>query len=249
MDHATFSALAHAGMRYCNPLSVATMEAALESLDLPRGARALDVGCGKGEWLIRLAERYGAHGVGLDLSAPLLDEGRDEAAERLPGVHGGAVELREASARELPADDRFDVVSCIGASHIYDGLEGALRALAPRVASGGWLLLGEGYWKRDPDDAYLARLGAQRDELRAHAAIVDAGEAAGLVPYYAWTTTRREFDDYEWSYVRNAEQWAAAHRDHPDHDDVRRRARAIRDHALRGGRDFMGFGLYLFRQP
>lgn len=249
MDHAAFSAIAHTGMRYCNPLSVATMEAALESLDLPRGARALDVGCGKGEWLIRLAERYGAHGAGIDLAASFLAEGRDEAVQRLPGPHGGAVEFREGSARELDERERYDVVSCFGASHIFDGLDGTLRALAPLVRPGGWLLIGEGYWKRDPDDAYLARLGASRDELRSHAATVAAGEAAGLVPSYAWTTTRREFDDYEWTYVRNAEEWAAAHRDHPDHDDVRRRARVIRDHALLGGREFMGFGLYLFRQP
>jgi len=37
-------------------------------LDLPRGARALDIACGKGELLVRLAERHATRGVGVDLS-------------------------------------------------------------------------------------------------------------------------------------------------------------------------------------
>jgi cyclopropane fatty-acyl-phospholipid synthase-like methyltransferase len=40
----------------------------VERLELPAGARVLDVGCGRGELLARIAARWGAECVGVDLS-------------------------------------------------------------------------------------------------------------------------------------------------------------------------------------
>jgi cyclopropane fatty-acyl-phospholipid synthase-like methyltransferase len=37
-------------------------------LRLDRGVRVLDIACGKGEFLVRLAELFGIVGVGVDIS-------------------------------------------------------------------------------------------------------------------------------------------------------------------------------------
>jgi cyclopropane fatty-acyl-phospholipid synthase-like methyltransferase len=59
VDRATISAVTHAGVPYANPLSPAALDAAVEALELPDGAVALDVGCGDGRLLERIAARHG----------------------------------------------------------------------------------------------------------------------------------------------------------------------------------------------
>ena len=61
----------------------------LAKLDLPRGAKALDVGCGWGDTAIELARMVGPSGsvLGIDCCDPFLDKGRADAkAEGLTNV-------------------------------------------------------------------------------------------------------------------------------------------------------------------
>jgi cyclopropane fatty-acyl-phospholipid synthase-like methyltransferase len=50
-------AITHADLPIMNPLSQTTLDRAIERMALPPGARVLDIACGKGELLIRLARR------------------------------------------------------------------------------------------------------------------------------------------------------------------------------------------------
>ena len=63
------------------------------------------------------------------------------------------------------------------------------------------MLFGDGYWRREPGEEYLAALGATADELPDLAGTIAAGEELGLTPLYAVTTSVEEFDRYEWSLV------------------------------------------------
>ena len=136
----------------------------------------------------------------------------------------------------------------IGSSHALGGdYAHALRELAALARPGGQVLVGEGYWRRPPGDAYLAALGASADELTDYAGLVRAGEQAGLVPWYATVATEEEWDRYEWTLIANGERYAAAH---PDAREVAAWARAARERYLApGGRDTLGFGLFLFARP
>ena len=57
------------------------MERVMDVIAPPPEARVLDVGCGKGEFLIRMVERLGARAVGIDPS-PVLAMARENATER-----------------------------------------------------------------------------------------------------------------------------------------------------------------------
>jgi tRNA (cmo5U34)-methyltransferase len=79
---------------------------------LPRGGRLLDLGCGSGRLLTRLARgRPDARLVGLDLSEPMLETGR-QLCER-EGV-SDRVDLRRGDITTFDGDltEAFDVVSC-----------------------------------------------------------------------------------------------------------------------------------------
>jgi SAM-dependent methyltransferase len=84
---------------------------------LPEGGTLLDLGCGSGRLLARLAHgRPDARIIGLDLSEPMLETGR-----RLLESEGLAdrVELRRGDITTFDADlpDGLDVVSCNFALH------------------------------------------------------------------------------------------------------------------------------------
>jgi hypothetical protein len=82
-----------------------------------------------------------------------------------------------------------------------------------------------------------------------HAENIAAGEAAGLVTYYAATSPQEDWDDFTWRMTASTEHWLAAHPDDPDAAAVRQRSALLRAIYLAQGRDTLGFGLYLFRAP
>jgi arsenite methyltransferase len=105
----------------------------------------LDVGCGRGLYLIGAARRVpGGRAVGIDVwnTADLSGNAMD-ATRRNAEVEGVAdrVELKTADAREMPfADGTFDVIlSSMALHNIYDaaGREKAIREIARVLKPGG----------------------------------------------------------------------------------------------------------------
>jgi SAM-dependent methyltransferase len=99
----------------------------LRMLRLPRHARVLEVGCGRGVALPVLAERLEPVDlVGVDVDARLIEHARERIARRrvAASVHVGDV-------RDLPfASGRFDVVIDFGTCyHVSGGVTGKLAAL------------------------------------------------------------------------------------------------------------------------
>lgn len=82
-----------------------------ERLDVPRGARLLDLACGAGQLTLPAASR-GIDVTGLDLAANLVEQARVRAA-----AAGFDIQIDQGDCESLPYDDAsFDVVmSLIGA--------------------------------------------------------------------------------------------------------------------------------------
>jgi cyclopropane fatty-acyl-phospholipid synthase-like methyltransferase len=241
-----FSAIAHAEHVFANPLGEGKVDRVLGYLDLAPSDRVLDVGCGKGEFLLRLIERYGVFGVGVDPSPWVIDEAHRRAAGR---VEPSRLTLHRASIAEVPVEPgSFAAALSIGSSHAYGDYRQTVPALAAAVRPGGHVLLGEGYWKRTPDPAYLEFLSASPDELTDHAGNIAAGLEVGLTYLYAAVSSEDDWDHYEGLYVRSMERWLAAHPEDPDHDVFREAIHQWRDGYLRWGRDTLGFAIYLFRK-
>ena len=67
----------------CNPTSGEKLDYLVEQLRLPAEARVIDIACGKGEFLIRLAEAYEVSCLGIDLSPLFIAEASDRAPSAL----------------------------------------------------------------------------------------------------------------------------------------------------------------------
>ena len=195
-----------------NPISETKMSKYIESLALKPLQQVLDIGCGCGELLIRLVERYQVQGVGIDNSSDHIAEAINRANARDVQSH---LRFKPKDAKSLSsANESFDVVICIGSSHAFGAgsgaYENAICKILPMVVPGGSLLIGEGYLKQPAPPDYRALLGDSIPDTMTHAANIASGVAAGLIAWSAWTSTVDEWDDFEWNYQQAIERAAQA---------------------------------------
>lgn len=207
----------------------------------------LDIGCGWGELLLRLAAAVpGAVATGVDADGELLARGRANAAAR-----GLAGRVSFVEGRGEAWDGSADLVVCVGASHVFGDWAGALRELHRLVAPGGRLLFGEGFWERVPTDAQLGRMwpGTGVEEMPVLPELVDAGVAAGFRPLRVEAVEQSEWDDFESGFLADRELWLMDNADAPEAAGVREAADAHRGWWLRGHRGLLGFAYVTFGRP
>lgn len=247
MDRTRYSTIAHHHHLFCSPLFPATVDHMIELMNLPPGARVLDVGCGKAEMLIRTIERTRGTGVGIDPNDGFLAEATARAAGRIPA---GSLTLHCARFEDVALEPgSFDAVMCVGSTHAIGNYSLALAPLAKLARSGGIVVAGEGYWRQDPAPGYLELLGGTEDEYTTHAGNVAIGVSLGLIERFAIESSVAEWDEYEGLYASTVERFAAEHPDDPDHDAMLARIRPWREGFLTWGRDTLGFGVYGFEKP
>ncbi|MGE0542090.1 MAG: cyclopropane-fatty-acyl-phospholipid synthase family protein [Dehalococcoidia bacterium] len=245
MDRWKFFDICHRDHVVCNPLSLAKLDELVSLVDLSRGARVLDIACGKAELLLRLAERYGVEGDGVDLSPYCVRDARERARTRVPDA-ALAFHAQDGGTFGAPPGT-YDLAMCIGASWTFGGHRDTLRALSRFVRTGGLVVAGEPYWRAPPDPAYVAASGIEANMFATHAGNVATGIEEGLVLLYTLVSSEDDWDRYEALQWRAAERYAAAHPDDPDAGEIVRRQRAARDVYLRWGRDTLGWAVYVFR--
>ncbi len=246
MDPWKFYDITHADHVYANPFSAARFEEIIGLLDLAPRAQVLDLGCGRAELLIRLAERYGIVGVGIEKSPYAIKRAREESARR--PHEGQLVYFHQDGGEYFAPPGSFDLAMCLGASWMFQGHRGTLAALARFVRPGGQVMVGQPFWVKEPPEEYLAAMEMPRDLYESHANNVFAGEAEGLVPVYAAVSAGEDWDRYEGLQWRAAQAWAAAHPDDADVVEVLSRVNAERSAYLRWGRECLGWAVYLFRR-
>lgn len=229
------SRLAHADHPIASPIDDDAVRRLLE-VGLPRGdERILDLGCGGGEWLLRaLSAQPKVQAEGVDISEPALVDAR-AAAERL-GVADRLV-LHQQEADGFSSPRSFDLVLSVGAAHAFGGLLPTLAAARRHLAPGGRVLIGDGYWEREPSPEAVEMLG-DFDDL---ATTVDRVVADGWTPVHGHISTRAELDAYEWAWTGSLTRWALDHPEDPGSAQALETAADHRTGWLRQYRDSFGF--------
>jgi len=231
----------------CNPTSEGKLARLVELLRLPADAQVVDIACGKGEFLIRLAEAYGVRGAGIDISPFFIADAEKKLKARSPGAGVGFTEMNGADFKP-DEPHSLSLASCIGASWVYGGHAGTLDALISMVKPGGWVAVGEAYWLQEPSEDYLEASGGAREHFGSHLSNAEAGEQRGLELVHAIVSSKDDWDAYEGLQWYSTAEYARAHPDDPDLPEVVERVAKERTMYLRWGRDTVGWAIYLFRR-
>ena len=246
MDDWFYYDAVHALHRYCNPISEPAVRE-LESVhDLEPGDRELDIACGHATLLLEIAERIGPVGTGVDASPFAL--GRAEAAKASRGEELD-VTLVHGRGETYVNDQPFDVAMCIGASWIWNGYAGTLRALRSFVRPGGLLVAGEPYWIQEPPDSYLEAESLRRDEFPSLAGYHAFAVKEGLSLVWMRASSQQEWDRYEMLQTASFDHFLRAHPDHPDIEAIRQRLMPSKAAYIDWGRDGLGFAIWVWRVP
>ena len=105
---------------------------------MKKGQRILDLCCGYGEMLKLWHEAFGISGVGVDISAEFILDGR----RRLQGTD---VELILSDIFQWQTDEKFDYVCLSGEQ--FGGMRGTINLLEQFVKPNGKLIIGTRYSK------------------------------------------------------------------------------------------------------
>ncbi len=216
----------------------------LGHLAVTQGSRVLDVGCGRGEMLRMLAQRTSCRGVGVDPDETELVVARQRTATELQ------LEWLTADIADCRFDEVFDAAICVGATHAFgppgEGLLRTLEALPRLVRTGGRIMVGEGYWRREPPAEYLDATPFEKSHLLTHAENEDLGENCGWTLVRSEESSQDEWDLFESSFLTEAEKRFEANREDEEAFAVVQHWRTWNRTYLRWGRSTLGFGFYVF---
>jgi SAM-dependent methyltransferase len=240
-----FHEIAETYHRILNPFSEDQLMLLGAICQLDPGKKLLDLACGKAELLCRWAQTYGISGVGVDISAVFLDAAHTRASEL---EVTGQLTFVQADAGQYPQETHdFDVVCCIGATWIGDGLAGTLALMKPALKPGGILLVGEPYWIDPPPEAAYKAMGIGEDDYVSLESTLDRFEAAGLQLIEMVLANHDGWDRYE------APQWMAvndflrANPNDPDAFALREWIQNNRRAYLKFGRRYLGWGVFVLQ--
>lgn len=222
-----------------NPTSEEKIRLLGERLRLGPDSHVLDVASGRGGPALVLAREFGCRITCVERAEEFHAAARSRVAEA--GLDG-LIELVLADAREFALEPgRYDTVLCLGASFVWDGLAGTLSALVPAVGAGGFVAVGEPYWRTWPPPAAFEPTPDERFGTLAET--VEAFESAGLEPVTVIDASQDDWDRYETLHWLAADEWLTEHPDDPDAAEIRARIHGARDRYLRWTRDLLGWAI------
>lgn len=244
-----FHEIAERDHRILNPFTEEQLGLLAQICRLRPGMRQLDLCCGKAELLCSWAAQHGIAGTGVDISKVFLAAAHQRAAEL--GV-AERVALVEADAGKYPLEHgAYDIVSCIGATWIGDGLAGTLALMRPGLRDRDSLLLvGEPFWLADaPDEAYEQIVGGDREAYLSLAGTLDRIEAAGFELVEMVLADHHGWDRYNAMQWRAVSDYLRAHPEDPEAAELRAWIDRARREYLAYGRRYFGWGVFVLRVP
>ena len=137
---------AYLGGAYLHPGGARATLALLERLELTRGRRVLEIGCGTGATTLLLAQRTNATIVALDRSPRMLAMADQRLRQRVS--RSGCALVQADINRGLPfTDGAFDAVLAESVIALLDDVDAVARECARVLAPGGRLAFNERIWK------------------------------------------------------------------------------------------------------
>jgi SAM-dependent methyltransferase len=247
MDRWKYYDIIHQRHSLMNPVDETKLERLYDLLELKPNAGVMDIGCGKGEMQIRLAEKYDIKGLGIDKSPYCVREAAERKRQRIPQADLKFLEMDGAQYKP-ESGESSDLAMCIGATWIYGGYKNTVRALGGMTRASGFVMVGEPFWRTNPPQEYLQSEGLSADSFDTHHGNTRTGESEGLRLVFTLVSSQEDWDKSEGLHWTSAAEHALAHPEDTDLEELLARDSKERESYLRWGRDTLGWAIYLFRR-
>ena len=245
----SFQRIAYEALEVCNGVELATLEAAVARTGLGQGATAIDIGTGNATVAIHLAQRFGLTVTAIELD-PVMAE---LARSRIDAARAGdRVSLIVARAAEVLAGmPPVDLIVALGTTDVSgEGRptpEAGFIALRRHLKPGGWLLWGDVVWRAEPP-APLRQITEATNLYTDDAGWRAAAVVAGFEVVDGRMSPQAVFDAYPTDAVSAVRAWLDLNPAAPEAASIRFNADRVQA-ITEFGRDYIGFGVYLLRNP
>ncbi len=239
-----FHEIAEANHRIQNPFTDDKLMLLGEVARVGSHTRILDVACGKGELLCRWAEVHRVSGHGVDASQVFLAAAEARAAQL--GV-ADRLTFSQGDAEFFETDERFPLVSCMGAMWFAGGFDESLAMLRMWATDDALILVGHPYWIEEPPDGAYEAFDPDRTENATLIGTLDRFEQHGLELVEMVLADGDSWDRYDAAHWWTTDVWLRANPDDPDHAAVRDFSRTWQRRYLEYGRRYLGWGAFVLR--
>lgn len=232
------------------PMSKKRADRLISHLGVNQADMVLDAGCGSAEFLIRLLNATGCGGIGIDVDDEALGHGMESAKDL---VETGRLRLTNANLRQFNIENaNYAAGICLGSSHAFADEKQAfpvtLERLSKSISRGGKILVGEGFWRKEPHMDYLDLLGEPVGIYRTFQENIICAAEVGLELVDADQATLSEWDIFERDHLRRSKIRLS---EAPDDEKLVNSLNAKREWYAgykKWGRDTLGFGFYIFQK-
>jgi len=240
-----FHEIGEANHRILNPFTEEKLMLVGDICHLKPGMRQLDLACGKAEMLCQWAKRWGIEGVGVDISSVFLGAARARVYEM--GVTSHLTFVQQDAGTYQAEMQAFDVVSCIGATWIGNGLVGTVALMKPSLKQGGLMLVGEPYWIESPPTDACEALSVGKDDFTSLVGTLERFEATGVELVEMVLADQHSWDRYVAAQWITLSDWLRDNPSDPDATEIRTWLNKERRAYLHYGRRYFGWGIFVLR--
>jgi cyclopropane fatty-acyl-phospholipid synthase-like methyltransferase len=238
-----FHEISESRHRILNPYDEDKLMLLGEVCRLQPGQRILDLACGKAELLSQWAAKWQVTGTGVDISEVFTPLARARA-EQL-GV-ADRIDIIQANASTYqPEAHAYDIVACVGATWIGNGVSGTIDLLRPALKPGGLILIGEPFWntmpERFPD-------WAPKGEFDTLGGLLTTFQAAGCELLEMVAANQDSWDRYVAQQWWVMSDWLREHSDDPDAGTFRETLDEARRSHMDSARRDLGWGIFVLRE-
>lgn len=228
--------------RYIELLDPTTPEKVIQLgklLQLKKGSRVIDFGCGCAEPLALWAEQFGVTGVGVDVSKDFCDRAREKLAKR--GLSDKIEIVCSSGADYAFEEGAYDAATCIGATFAFGGYQQTIKTLKRAVKADGRLGIGETYWLNSQvPPQYAQNQSTTHTELE----LAQFTRNEGFELEYVIRSSREDWDRYVSDGWYGLIRWLEENPNHPDREQVFKFFRTDQDDYLQFHSRYMGWAMY-----
>ncbi len=247
MDIWKYFDITHRNHIICNPMNIEKLKLLIKLLKLNDNSNVLEIACGKGEFLVRIAEQYNIQGIGVDISSFFIKDAKDKIQTRAPNADVKFIEMNGADYMH-PEKHYFDLAACIGAEWIFNGFKGTLQYLNNNVKQNGLIIASCPFWLKEPAQEYLKAIDLKREAYGTHYDNMHSGEELGLQLIYTTVSNNDDWDNYEGLTWYSSIEYVDTNPEDEDNQELLNRLKNNRENYLRWGRNTFGWATYLFKK-